>query len=370
MSISQATCEPRNAFVDQVRGFALLGMVVVNAPFLAMSYGGSPGSWELEGLDRAIRFVLDALVQGKFYLLFSFLFGYSVSRFIDPDSPRGHHRYVRRLVALAVLGVAHIAFFSDGDILHTYALLGCILLLVLRRSDDAVVVLSFIAAKFALIMLALNVVRPPELIEVYYSAIPAHDAVMREGSFLDAAWTRVTNWLRFLFVAPFFYGLVLAAMGLGTIAGRWRFLDDPAQHGATWRVLRRVGLMAGLPLALWSALYADHWWAYSLCFASAPLLSAGYLGGLAWLYGHAPRLLVIFQSAGRMSLTCYILQSVVLSTIYCGYGLGYFGTHSLSLVILVALSSAVGIGVFSRVWLSRFTVGPLEQLVAWWCREK
>jgi uncharacterized protein len=370
MSISQVISEPRNAFVDQARGFALLGIVIANAPFLAISMEGSPPWSLLEGLDRIIRFATSALVQGKFYLLFAFLFGYSVSRFIDTDSPRGHRKYVRRLVALAFLGVAHAVLFFDGDILFTYAMLGCVLLPVVRRSDDAVAVLSFIAAQIALITLAVYLVRPPDWVEEFYSTVAACDAVMREGNFLDAAWARLTMWLLLWPGTPYFNGFALATMGLGIIAGRRRFLDDPAQNGATWGMLRRVGLWVGLPFASLSAWYADYPWGYAISYASAPLLSAGYLGGLAWLYGHAPRMLGCLESAGRMSLTCYILQSVVLSSIYCGYGLGYFGMHSLSLVTLVALSSAVAIGVFSQVWLTRFNAGPLEQLVAWWCREK
>jgi uncharacterized protein len=195
-----------------------------------------------------------------------------------------------------------------------------------------------------------------------------YDATMREGHYLDAAAIRVLIWLQYFTEFPSFYGLALTTMGLGLIAGRRRLLENASKYARTWYGIGSVGLLTGLPLTAFGVWYIDQMWGYALVYASAPLLSVGYLGSFIWINQHVPRLLSVFESPGRMSLTCYILQSVVLCMIYHGYGLGYFGMHSLTYMTFVALLTAVGIAVIARLWLTYFSAGPLEYFVSRYSR--
>ena len=137
----------RQSFPDQLRGIALLGIVLVNAPFLAISAAGYSEASVAAGWDRVVAFLVTMLAAGKFYIIFSFLFGYS-SLFILKDGSKPYRRvYRRRLVALLLLGIAHVVFFFVGDILVTYSLVGFALLLLVKRSDRALWLTALMARK-------------------------------------------------------------------------------------------------------------------------------------------------------------------------------------------------------------------------------
>ena len=119
-----ATATARQVLPDRLRGIALLGIVIVNAPPLGISVDGFTAA-SLDGAaNEAAAFTVIALAQGKFYLLFSFLFGYSAAFILRDGSDPNRRRFRRRLVALAAIGFVHAVFFYIGDILLTYAVLG------------------------------------------------------------------------------------------------------------------------------------------------------------------------------------------------------------------------------------------------------
>ena len=126
---------PREALPDRLRGIALLGIVVVNAAYLGISLEGLTQA-SVEGTANLITALLVVtFAQGKFYLLFSFLFGYSASFILRDNSAPNRRRYLRRLIALFLFGLAHAVFFFVGDILITYSILGLLLFFVSRTSD-------------------------------------------------------------------------------------------------------------------------------------------------------------------------------------------------------------------------------------------
>jgi uncharacterized protein len=128
---------PREDFADELRGFALLGIVVVNAPFLGISWMGFTDASLASALDRFAAMAIVALAQAKLYVLFAFLFGYSTSFFLTQKDQQRSKRFLRRLVGLAALGALHAIFFFPGDILLLYALLGTSLLWLMRKTDRA-----------------------------------------------------------------------------------------------------------------------------------------------------------------------------------------------------------------------------------------
>src|SRR5699024_2433769 len=126
--------------VDALRGFALLGIFVVNITFMASAYPGNlvdDPSFS-SPLDGAARFVVAALFSMKFYLLFSFLFGYSFVLQMEAARRAGEAfapRMLRRILGLFVIGVAHTVLLYGGDVLTTYAVVGLILLVLHRVRD-------------------------------------------------------------------------------------------------------------------------------------------------------------------------------------------------------------------------------------------
>ena len=102
----------------------------------------------------------------------------------------------------------------------------------------------------------------------------------------------------------------------------------------------------------------------ALGFITAPILTAGYIGSLALLIARKPNFLSVMAPAGRMSLTVYIGESALLSLIFAGYGLGYFGQWGALPVVLTSIASWAVLSIFAWLWMKRFTQGPLEHVLA------
>ena len=366
----------RQALPDQLRGFALLGIIVVNMPFLAVS---NIGVWELQLSnlsDKVVAFLIVALAQGKFYLLFAFLFGYSLTLILKSRSTNGVRRYLRRLIGLAVLGAGHAYLFFIGDILMSYALLGLVLLLFIGRSTRTVLFASAFSYVIGLALLALVFfeTRSAENSAGGFITNPtALDEAIR-GTFLDSVVGRANalpEALLVQLVINWFPALSMFLLGLA--AGRVGLLSDPAKNITLWRSCVIVGVLVGLPAGITSAWLAlvpeDPTGVYGIAgvvvgFALAPALSAGYVGAIA-LLSHR-RFMSYAEPAGRMSLTGYLGESILLAAIFCGWGLGLFGALSLTKALLVALGVWIALEIFAKQWLRSFAYGPFEWTLRSW----
>ena len=368
--------QKRQALPDQLRGFALLGIIVVNMPFLAVS---NVGVWELQLSnlsDKVVALLVVALAQGKFYLLFAFLFGYSLTLILKSHSTNGVRRYLRRLIGLAVLGAGHAYLFFIGDILMSYALLGLVLLLFIGRSTRTVLFASAFSYVIGLALLALvflETLRAKNSAGGFITNPTALDEAIR-GSFLDSVVGRANvlpEALLVQLVINWFPALSMFLLGLA--AGRVGLLSDPAKHKSLWRSCVIVGVLVGLPAGITSAWLAlvpeDPTGVYGIAgvvvgFALAPALSAGYVGAIA-LLSHR-RFMSYAEPAGRMSLTGYLGESILLAAIFCGWGLGLFGVLSLTQALLVALGVWIALELFAKQWLRSFAYGPFEWILRSW----
>ena len=186
-----ALATARQAFPDRLRGLALLGIIVVNAPFLAISSSGFTTASVSAWWDLVAAFLVITLAQGKFYLLFSFLFGYSAVFIVRTGAAAERRRYRRRLLGLALLGFAHAVLFFIGDILLAYALLGFAFMLLLRRSDRTVVrtaaIVFALSVVWLVLIFALVAVTPP----TPDTTTTALSNAIAHGTFLDAARARL-----------------------------------------------------------------------------------------------------------------------------------------------------------------------------------
>ena len=379
----------RQAFPDQLRGIALLGIILVNAPFLAISAAGYSEASVADGWDRAVAFLVTMLAAGKFYIIVSFLFGYS-SLFILKDGSKLNRRvYRRRLVALLLLGIAHVVFFFVGDILVTYALLGFGLLLLVKRSDRALwltaLIVWIVAAcwviAIALLTAAVTLIFPEEAV-VDPAMFAAYDAAMADGTFWQAAIERLKIYPTVIVGVIFGQGLfAFVAFCLGMLAARHQFLGRLEDFRPWLRRCAIWGLAVGLPLQ-----FACTWFvlgpgvpvgvaappasliATGLQLILAPILSAGYIGALALLAMRRPRALAPLAPPGQASLTIYLSESVLLCVIFCGWGFGLFGTLGAAAVTGIAIACWAVLAVAMTLWLRRFSQGPLEWLVGKWTK--
>ncbi len=371
----------RENFTDELRGFALLGIVLVNAPFLGISIQGFSSASIASPLDYAAAFFTLAFAQAKFYLLFSFLFGYSFSFFMKPNQIGNPWPFRRRLFGLGILGVVHALFFFVGDILMLYALLGAVLFLMRKRPDRAVarICILFVVLWIGITAVVLHGSSAGETDAGIPASLKAFDVVMQGGSFFEAAKARITVFPFFAIILTVFNGFgVLAMFCLGLIAGRHRLLANFADYQSLWRLGSRIGLLLGVPTGLLSAYLTIGPGATLgastlrevggtvLGFVTAPLLTFGYVSWLALLRQKYPDMLKFFRPAGRMSLTGYLGESIILSVVFCSYGFGWFGKLGAASVMLIAIFTWLLLDVFSKLWLRYFQYGPFEAgLRAW-----
>ncbi len=371
----------RQDFPDELRGLALLGIVLVNVPFLGISIMGFTHSPQTLWWDQVAHFIVVAFFQGKFYLLFAFLFGYSAHLILGKGGRT--QQFFLRLVGLAILGALHAALFFVGDILLSYALLGVVLIFAQRWTNRALLRGAKIAAAVAVLWLCFlgAVSTQPEFINnAELDISKSYDAVQKAGSFWQTVQARIEILPDVLvMLSSLNWAFALSCFFLGMFASRKELLANLTAHSALWRKFRQLGWL-GLPLNLIAA------WLVAgpsssggtgfdtrtmlgvlLGFCAAPLLSAAYIGWMVAVRERRNDLFAVFRPAGRMSMTLYIGESIVLATIFCGWGAGFFGHFGIAITLVIALLVWLLLESLAKQWLAYFEQGPLEYLMKKWC---
>ncbi|WP_244282877.1 DUF418 domain-containing protein [Streptomyces flavidovirens] len=361
--------------VDALRGFALLGILLVNTLTMAGPYGllgGRPPATA----DTVTLWLVDFLAQGKFYLLFSFLFGYSFTlqaASAERAGARFGPRTMRRLLGLFVLGALHVVFLYIGDILTTYALLGLILFAARRATPEgAYRAALWVWGVFGSLLLLLGVLGTPAgpddgAAQAAVAAEAAELTAAYRGGFTDVVGANLGE-LPFAVLALFtMSGFVVAAFLLGLSAGKRQWLTRVGRVA-----LRRVlvaGLCVGVPATAFSAAgvagpLSPRWelLAGITGVVVAPALSAAYVAGLLLWFGTpgGARAAGVLAAAGRMALTHYLTQSLVMALIFTGYGLGLYGRLGIAAPVCIALVLYAAQLALSGPLMRRYRLGPVE----------
>ncbi len=382
----------RIAVLDALRGFALLGILLANIQYFAgWSFLKADGRAELAGaaVTQVEGFLFLLLIDGKFYTVFSLLFGIGFAlqlQRLQRRSPQALTIYMRRLLALLLIGVVHLCLIWDGDILTLYAITGLLLLLLRNCSDRG---LLFGAGLLILLpILGWPAVRVLGLDPIFGVKTLANQlwVTRTQGSELSpVAWLAQPDWASlwiWLQTGPVFrvahlldswrLPKVLGVMMLGLWAGRRLgsgLLEDR-------QLLGRIavgGLVLGLPAnAIYAALGGLHHDAMGPGIAAQAAYALGVVPlGLAYVTlfvlasrgaGSPLRLLV---PPGRMALSNYLGQSMICITLFYGVGFGLVGEFGPPGLYAVALAIFAAQALLSTLWLQRFEQGPMEALWRW-----
>ncbi|MFE5831504.1 DUF418 domain-containing protein [Streptomyces sp. NPDC056508] len=380
---------PRIAEVDALRGFALLGILLVNAPMAAGPYGlHGIADPDASSLDRAVEAVVQTFVTGKFFLLFSFLFGYSLTLQLESAARDGAGpvpRLLRRSLGLFALGALHAVLLFSGDILMTYAVLGLVLVAARGCSPGAARTAALIVHGCASALLLLVGLVPLLMSDAEMAAVnagvtdgfPALVAAYRG----DAASVVAANaglLPEVLLALPLMGGFVVTAFLAGLYCGKRRLLSD-APDAATARIRHRrtrlvclLGAAVGLPGGVFAALTAvgplgPRWelLGHAVNTVTAPALTAAYVCGMLLLLRTArgARVTALLAPAGRMALTNYLAQSLVLALVFTGYGLALYDRLGTAAVTLGALALYAAQLALSARLMSTRRHGPAEWLL-------
>ena len=371
----------RDTAPDVLRGFALLGILVVNIQFMGLnSDQGARGEWTQGFANGAATFLIAALFTGKFYLLFSFLFGYSSSYVIRNDRAN-RPRWIKRCIVLIVFGALHFTFLWHGDIIFLYGLFGLLLTFFFFRAEKTLKIWSRIMFSTSIIFMVL--IGAFTFISEFLleedlgtSTVSTLDEILQDGTFLESIPARLEVWLLSISAGIFLQGgLAIAAFLLGVRLARSSFLSSPLDKAANLKLMKK-GLFLGLPIQIITAVIllrneqaaepSESIYLISLfvSFVTAPLLSMFYVGLIRKLVEERPRLVLWMKPAGKMSLTIYISQSVITSLIFGPWGLGLFQDLQTWQVFILAFGIWLLLSYFAAQWLKRFEQGPLEKLVS------
>ena len=365
-----APAAERAVALDALRGIALFGVLMVNlveafrVPLFEQSLprvGPPRGS----AIDHVVASIVTSGLESKALILFSLLFGVGLAAQEERVRARGASfaRYAaRRLGALLVIGLVHLFLIWSGDILALYAIVGLCAAPLLRLSSRVLVALALVC--FVAQVAPLPYPRPFDTMEAMQLHVETARLAYGAGTFGEALAFRVRE------VGPMSALLVWSAprpLGLfllGACAWRLGIFRRGARRGL---LLWIAGL--GVPLgALATYAVSAGWnlgrsrevaWTWG-----AILLAFGY-GATLLLAFRRPflaDLLAPFAPLGRMALTSYLTQSVVLSVLFDGWGLGLFGKDGEAKAALLGLVLCGAQIVVSAWWLRRHRFGPLERL--------
>ena len=372
----------RFAILDVLRGLALMGIALANFPEFGLwtfLSSNEQAAMSTAPIDKVVRFLQYLLVDGKFYTIFSILFGIGFSLIL---AHHGRRLFLRRMVILVVIGFLHLMFIWSGDILLLYAIGGLLLTLFVKMTDRR---LLLIAVSLIVLPIALD-------------ALTEFAGVDFARPFYEKWWTvavangiteqNFATWLR----DADSYGEVFAFLQQGACERMWEFVEGHrlpkvlglfiigyllGKHRLYSRLqelpLRRILLLSlsiALPTSLlyaWSATGGHPWGrtAHAMLYAVSVIpMALSYVVAVCMLYCHRPAasLWSWLAAPGRMALSCYISQSLIGAFLFYGIGMSLGLSLGLVYIELVALSVFLFQIVLCRCWLRYFRFGPLEWL--------
>ncbi len=382
MKATPVSDSQRLAVIDGLRGFALAGVLLANLRSYTLFehvQESARAALPTARLDRLLEPAITFFVEGKFITLFSLLFGvgFVLQMVRIEQAGEGPARYLRRLMLLLLIGLAHAYLLWWGDILRYYAVIGAFLLLIAPLKTRT---LAWLGAAMVLVVIPIarlifgdpsTWVPPMSAMSVQALAVFQGDswtAVVRENSTLNT-WSIFWYW-----------GLVFLVAGrlmLGAALGRSGWLQEVSGHERQWRWLLWTGLTLGLSLTM-----LVHGFDYGRLpmltewlqrpFGQACLrltrdlatlsLSFGYLAAFVRLFQQAAwrRWLQALVPVGRMALTNYLAQTLLGVGVFYGIGLGVGPRWGLVGVVATWLIVFAAQIAFSGWWLARYRFGPAE----------
>ncbi|KEQ27894.1 membrane protein [Paenibacillus tyrfis] len=310
--------------IDGLRGFSLLGILMAN--MLIFQYGiwgkDELQFFALSPADTVVHKLVKIFVEGSFMPIFTFLFGFGMIKMkesMEARSLKAGRHLVRRFLMLLGLGLLHSTYLWEGDILAFYGMMGFFLLIFMNRKAKTLLI-------WGTILLCL---------------------------------------FGLLGLAPLFTGPMFL-FGMYAAKKQW-FIDPVGERSAYLRGML-IFLPAGLLLKSLKPLFPQHGWAGIGEMLGGSILALGYIFGFALLCSAVKKSpwLRRFEAVGKLSMTNYLMQSAICTSIFYGYSLGLFG----KLGVAIGCGLAVAIYVmqlFASAWyVKRFSFGPMERLLRMW----
>jgi len=382
--VSASPVRDRIQALDAVRGLAVGGILFANVlVFFGLIFLAPDRAAALSNTtaDHVALFLEHVLVDGKFYSVFSLLFGIGFGVQLSRGGDAALPRFRRRLRILLGIGAIHAFLIWAGDILMLYSLLGFTMPWFARKSNRAlvrwsVILLAVPTALYLIAVAAWTVFSsgaaqtspdsgPPASILRFFEAMGRgglKDAFVGNLVFLAGRWADLFFTVRFPKVLGMF------VLGIWTV--RTGIALSPSSHRSTLVRWSLVGWSVGLPANVIATLAFQRWPYLPPSFGALlgvtmqgigiPMLALGYAATVALLVVDGRRIVTVFAPVGRMALTNYLMHSIVCVTLSYGFGLALWWRIGAAKAMAIAAAIIVVQIPLSAWWLSRFRFGPIE----------
>lgn len=381
MKLTPTSLDQRIEALDLLRGFSLLGILIANMlAFHTPYFHMEPYSYFATTGDQTAFQWIVILVQGSFYPIFAFLFGYGINMQYEKALERNQSfskMMAKRLTILLLFGFIHALFVWSGDVLFSYAVLGFSLILFVRMPAKwlsiIAVVMYAVPAGFLYVVTKLVLMMDAEVFaSELNNPVKVAEAirVFSSGTIGEIFYFRATEWLTYGLMSTFLgVFIVLPIIMFGAAMSKRKVIERAY-------VRRKKLLIIGIILAPIGV------WIKALPFTQAPTYDLVQLqqtfGGVILAAAYVSLFLVCttfanFRSffsplgkAGRMSLTTYLTQSIIATTIFYAYGLGLYGSISLWTGTVMAFGIFFVQVIFAEIWLVNYKMGPMEKVWRIW----
>jgi uncharacterized protein len=373
--------------LDVLRGFALLGIFLMNIEYfnrslLEFGEGVPVGT---VGWDYAVARLTEVFITGKFWVLFSMLFGMGfvvMQTQAAADGRPFETMYLRRTAALMIFGLLHTLLLWPGDILHSYALVAFVLMwlpLATVRTSALIGALLYLAPALLVLLSGTMMIFVPEQelqkmaeesSDMAAAAIQAGN-VYANGSYSEVVYQR---WQDFLHLLSYEFFVFISAFGIfligASIMRSGRLLHLKANRAFFFKTMVCCALLAFVLIGIaslfhgGSAMEPKGMIEQALMMLGNLPLSLFYLCTIAFAmsYVSGRKVLAVLAPAGKMALTNYLMQSLIASTVFFGYGFGFWAKWGRVDLALFVISVFVAQVIFSQLWLRYFRYGPMEWL--------
>ncbi|GIO21655.1 DUF418 domain-containing protein [Oceanobacillus sp. J11TS1] len=363
----------RLEWIDAARGFAILGIFMVNigafsAPYFL--YGGAEEAWT-STINQFSLIVVDIFFQASFYTLFSILFGFGIQIQKDSLDKKDISPYAffgRRLGTLIIFGMIHAFAIWYGDILLTYGTMGFLLLLFLYREDK--VLIGWAAGLLGISTLVFTSLQylARDFIAFSYSAEIEQAFQSYRSNDLSAIlsqnyqdWQLSSGIISF-FIYPFIF---LPLFLFGMYLARKRWFHDPLSYKPILKKMWAITLVVFILFKIGPYAFGNPLW-FSLAQDNIGGTASAlfYLTSitLLWQKGFFQKILRLLTPIGKMALTNYLLQSIISFWVFYGVGLGLYGEirpiMQIGIAFIIFCLQIIG----SKIWLQYFRFGPVEWL--------
>ncbi len=388
--ISPTTQKERILSLDVLRGFAVLGILIMNIQAFSMVSAAymSPLNWgDMTGLNEITWYVSDIFANGKFVTIFSILFGAGVVLFssrIEKKGMKSAGLHYRRMFWLFVIGMIHAYLIWYGDILVAYALCGMLVYLLRKKSIKTLLILSAAFLTVTLLLSFMSELSIPFWSEEAYHDnskfwTPSAEALTQEinnyrGGWLSQMQSRVPlaftiQTMAFAFGA---FWMIMGLMLLGMALFKAGILQAERSKAFYWKSVV-IGLGLGLPLVVYGVIYNFKWdWSYDRSMFLGGQFN--YWGSIGMSYAYISIIMLIIKSkgwvkfkqwlspVGKFALSNYLFTTIIATFLFYGHGFGLFCKVERFGQILITIGIWIILIIWSNLWVKKFRFGPFEWL--------